>query len=171
MYQQHRAAVLSYLPPSNSATRWDFLYKSLFGGFAKIDGKLVEFQAGCFCFFLSLQMNLLLIYITSSSLKEGTLTSTSYKQNIAFLTCIRVPVFTVYLHHTICITLPALFIYFRQIAVSEQQLVDGQWNCQTWQMGALFQAANSWALLRTLHDVMCFFFFLELTVTRKRRQF
>ncbi|XP_030280271.1 centrosomal protein of 104 kDa isoform X1 [Sparus aurata] len=44
MYQQHRAAVLSYLPPSNSATRWDFLYKSLFDGFAKIDGKLVEFQ-------------------------------------------------------------------------------------------------------------------------------
>ncbi|XP_044066906.1 centrosomal protein of 104 kDa [Siniperca chuatsi] len=44
MYQQHRAAVLSYLPPNNAATRKNFLYKSLFDGFAKIDGKLVETQ-------------------------------------------------------------------------------------------------------------------------------
>ncbi|XP_070696146.1 centrosomal protein of 104 kDa [Pempheris klunzingeri] len=42
MYQQHRAAVLSYLPPSDAAMRKNFLYKTLFDGFAKIDGKLVE---------------------------------------------------------------------------------------------------------------------------------
>ncbi|XP_020506523.1 centrosomal protein of 104 kDa isoform X2 [Labrus bergylta] len=44
MYQQHRAAVLSYLPPSDAAARRNFLYKTLFDGFAKIDGKLVETQ-------------------------------------------------------------------------------------------------------------------------------
>ncbi|XP_070767110.1 centrosomal protein of 104 kDa [Enoplosus armatus] len=42
MYQQHRAAVLSYLPPNDAAARKNFLYKTLFDGFAKIDGKLVE---------------------------------------------------------------------------------------------------------------------------------
>ncbi|KAM6981797.1 centrosomal protein of 104 kDa [Tautogolabrus adspersus] len=44
MYQQHRAAVLNYLPPSDAAARRNFLYKTLFDGFAKIDGKLVETQ-------------------------------------------------------------------------------------------------------------------------------
>ncbi|XP_056240342.1 centrosomal protein of 104 kDa isoform X1 [Seriola aureovittata] len=45
MYQQHRSAVLSYLPPNDAAARKNFLYKTLFDGFAKIDGKLVETQA------------------------------------------------------------------------------------------------------------------------------
>ncbi|XP_062283422.1 centrosomal protein of 104 kDa [Scomber scombrus] len=44
MYQQHRSSVLSYLPPNNAATRKNFLYKTLFDGFAKIDGKLVDTQ-------------------------------------------------------------------------------------------------------------------------------
>ncbi|XP_026189036.1 centrosomal protein of 104 kDa [Mastacembelus armatus] len=44
MYQQHRSAVLSYLPPNDAAVRKSFLYKTLFDGFAKIDGKLVETQ-------------------------------------------------------------------------------------------------------------------------------
>lgn len=48
LYQQHRAAVLSYLPPNDAATRKNFLYKTLFDGFAKIDGKLVETQARSF---------------------------------------------------------------------------------------------------------------------------
>ncbi|XP_035512002.1 centrosomal protein of 104 kDa isoform X1 [Morone saxatilis] len=39
MYQLHRAAVLSYLPPNDATTRKNFLYKTLFDGFAKIDGK------------------------------------------------------------------------------------------------------------------------------------
>ncbi|XP_059189170.1 centrosomal protein of 104 kDa [Centropristis striata] len=45
MYQQHRAAVLSYLPPNDAAARRNFLYKTLFDGFAKIDGKLVDTQS------------------------------------------------------------------------------------------------------------------------------
>ncbi|XP_017266868.1 centrosomal protein of 104 kDa isoform X2 [Kryptolebias marmoratus] len=44
MYQQHRSAVLSYLPPSNAVARKNFLYKTLFDGFAKVDGKVVETQ-------------------------------------------------------------------------------------------------------------------------------
>ncbi|XP_068454020.1 centrosomal protein of 104 kDa isoform X2 [Clinocottus analis] len=44
MYQQHRAAVLHYLPPDNAAARKYFLFKTLFDGFAKIDGKLVDTQ-------------------------------------------------------------------------------------------------------------------------------
>nr|XP_046252684.1 centrosomal protein of 104 kDa isoform X2 [Scatophagus argus] len=44
MYQHHRAAVLSYLPPNDAAARKNFLYKTLFDGFAKIDGKLVDTQ-------------------------------------------------------------------------------------------------------------------------------
>lgn len=55
MYQQHRAAVLTYLPPNDAATRKNFLYKTLFDGFAKIDGKLVETQARS-VFFSSLQI-------------------------------------------------------------------------------------------------------------------
>lgn len=45
MYRQHRAAVLGFLPPSDAVERKFFLYKTLFDGFAKIDGKLVETQA------------------------------------------------------------------------------------------------------------------------------
>lgn len=45
MYRQHKAAVLGFLPPSDAAQRKFFLYKTLFDGFAKIDGKLVETQA------------------------------------------------------------------------------------------------------------------------------
>ncbi|XP_014263009.2 centrosomal protein of 104 kDa isoform X2 [Maylandia zebra] len=39
-----RSAVLIYLPPNDAAVRKNFLYKNLFDGFAKIDGKLVETQ-------------------------------------------------------------------------------------------------------------------------------
>lgn len=42
MYQQHGIAVLRYLPPKDAATRKNFVYKTLFDGFAKIDGKLAE---------------------------------------------------------------------------------------------------------------------------------
>lgn len=69
MYQQHRAAVLGYLPPSDAAQRKFFLYKTLFDGFAKIDGKLVETQARCsFFFFLS----------KKSNSKAGTLCPSAY---------------------------------------------------------------------------------------------
>ncbi|KAF1390763.1 hypothetical protein PFLUV_G00061420 [Perca fluviatilis] len=44
MYQQHRAAVLRYLPPNDAAARKNFLFKTIFDGFAKIDGKLVDTQ-------------------------------------------------------------------------------------------------------------------------------
>nr|XP_057940927.1 centrosomal protein of 104 kDa isoform X2 [Doryrhamphus excisus] len=44
MYKQHGAAALVYLPQSNAA-RKNFLYKTLFDGFAKVDGKLVETQS------------------------------------------------------------------------------------------------------------------------------
>uniref|UniRef100_A0A4W6G9A7 Centrosomal protein of 104 kDa n=1 Tax=Lates calcarifer TaxID=8187 RepID=A0A4W6G9A7_LATCA len=50
MYQQHRGAVLSHLPPNDATARKNFLYKTLFDGFAKIDGKLVETQAREFFF-------------------------------------------------------------------------------------------------------------------------
>nr|XP_061802152.1 centrosomal protein of 104 kDa-like [Nerophis lumbriciformis] len=41
VYKIHRSAVLSYLPPRNGA-RKNFLYKTIFDGFAKIDEQLVE---------------------------------------------------------------------------------------------------------------------------------
>uniref|UniRef100_A0A3Q4N8I3 Centrosomal protein of 104 kDa n=1 Tax=Neolamprologus brichardi TaxID=32507 RepID=A0A3Q4N8I3_NEOBR len=44
VYQKERSAVLSYLPPDDAAVRKNFVYKNLFDGFAKIDGKLVETQ-------------------------------------------------------------------------------------------------------------------------------
>ncbi|KAM3617107.1 uncharacterized protein V6R79_002318 [Siganus canaliculatus] len=44
MYQQHRAAVLNCLPPKDAPARKNFLFKTLFDGFAKIDGTLVETQ-------------------------------------------------------------------------------------------------------------------------------
>nr|XP_019944600.1 PREDICTED: centrosomal protein of 104 kDa isoform X2 [Paralichthys olivaceus] len=46
MYQQHRSAILSYLPPSDDPERNEFLYKTLFDGFAKIDGKLTLKKGG-----------------------------------------------------------------------------------------------------------------------------
>nr|XP_014263010.1 centrosomal protein of 104 kDa isoform X3 [Maylandia zebra] len=44
VYQKERSAILIYLPPNDAAVRKNFLYKNLFDGFAKIDGKLVETQ-------------------------------------------------------------------------------------------------------------------------------
>lgn len=46
MYQQHKTSVLGYLPPKDAAARKNFLYKTLFDGFAKINGMLVETQKG-----------------------------------------------------------------------------------------------------------------------------
>ncbi|KAG8142439.1 hypothetical protein E2320_006352 [Naja naja] len=42
MYRQHRDNILDYLPPDDANTRKNVLYKSLFDGFAKIDGRLTE---------------------------------------------------------------------------------------------------------------------------------
>ncbi|XP_028309015.1 centrosomal protein of 104 kDa isoform X1 [Gouania willdenowi] len=42
LYQQHRSAVLSHLPAKDATIRSNFLYKTLFNRFAKIDGTLVE---------------------------------------------------------------------------------------------------------------------------------
>nr|XP_020731793.1 centrosomal protein of 104 kDa isoform X4 [Odocoileus virginianus texanus] len=39
LYAQHRALVLEYLPPDDSTTRRNILYKTIFEGFAKIDGR------------------------------------------------------------------------------------------------------------------------------------
>ncbi|NXU21217.1 CE104 protein, partial [Pardalotus punctatus] len=39
MYREHRAAVLEYLPPDDAGARKTVRYKTLFDGFAKIDGK------------------------------------------------------------------------------------------------------------------------------------
>ncbi|XP_039074051.1 centrosomal protein of 104 kDa isoform X3 [Hyaena hyaena] len=39
MYKQHRAFVLEYLPPDDNTTRKNVLYKTIFEGFAKIDGR------------------------------------------------------------------------------------------------------------------------------------
>lgn len=39
MYEQHRAPVLDYLPPDDCAARRNVLYKTLFEGFAKIEGR------------------------------------------------------------------------------------------------------------------------------------
>lgn len=39
LYAQHRALVLEYLPPDDSTTRRNVLYKTIFEGFAKIDGR------------------------------------------------------------------------------------------------------------------------------------
>ncbi|XP_047227490.1 centrosomal protein of 104 kDa isoform X4 [Girardinichthys multiradiatus] len=44
LYEQHRGAVLSYLPPNDAATRKNFLYKTLFDGFEKIEGNIFEPQ-------------------------------------------------------------------------------------------------------------------------------
>ncbi|XP_014112719.1 PREDICTED: centrosomal protein of 104 kDa [Pseudopodoces humilis] len=42
MYREHRAAVLEYLPPDDANARKTMRYKTLFEGFAKIDGKSSE---------------------------------------------------------------------------------------------------------------------------------
>ncbi|XP_051027277.1 centrosomal protein of 104 kDa [Acomys russatus] len=42
MYKQHPAPTLDHLPPDDSSTRRDLLYKAIFEGFAKIDGKPTE---------------------------------------------------------------------------------------------------------------------------------
>ncbi|XP_041859898.1 centrosomal protein of 104 kDa isoform X2 [Melanotaenia boesemani] len=45
MYQRHGSAILGYLPPNDTSTRKNFLFKTIFDGFAKIDGNLVETQS------------------------------------------------------------------------------------------------------------------------------
>ncbi|XP_053546383.1 LOW QUALITY PROTEIN: centrosomal protein of 104 kDa [Bombina bombina] len=42
VYKQHRGAVLEYLPADDANTRKNLLYKNLFDGFAKIDGRPTE---------------------------------------------------------------------------------------------------------------------------------
>lgn len=42
VYRQHDSVVLDYLPPNDANTRKNVLYKTLFDGLAKIDGKLSE---------------------------------------------------------------------------------------------------------------------------------
>eukprot|EP00075_Anas_platyrhynchos_P009909 XP_027299162.1 centrosomal protein of 104 kDa [Anas platyrhynchos] len=42
MYRKHKAAILEYLPPDDASIRKTVLYKTLFDGFAKIDGKLSD---------------------------------------------------------------------------------------------------------------------------------
>ncbi|OXB56613.1 hypothetical protein ASZ78_009828 [Callipepla squamata] len=42
LYRQHRAAVLEHLPAEDANARRTVLYKTLFDGFARIDGKLSE---------------------------------------------------------------------------------------------------------------------------------
>ncbi|NXS58955.1 CE104 protein, partial [Brachypteracias leptosomus] len=42
LYREHRAAILHYLPPDDASARRTVLYKTLFEGFAAIDGKLPE---------------------------------------------------------------------------------------------------------------------------------
>ncbi|XP_056130278.1 centrosomal protein of 104 kDa [Lampris incognitus] len=44
MYRLHRSAVLSYLPANGVSTRKNVLYKNLFDGFVRIDGRLNETQ-------------------------------------------------------------------------------------------------------------------------------
>ncbi|XP_024306874.1 centrosomal protein of 104 kDa isoform X7 [Homo sapiens] len=42
MYRQHQASILEYLPPDDSNTRRNILYKTIFEGFAKIDGRATD---------------------------------------------------------------------------------------------------------------------------------
>ncbi|XP_012375821.2 LOW QUALITY PROTEIN: centrosomal protein of 104 kDa [Dasypus novemcinctus] len=42
MYRQHQTFILEYLPPDDSSTRRNVLYKTIFEGFAKIDGRPTE---------------------------------------------------------------------------------------------------------------------------------
>ncbi|ERE82736.1 centrosomal protein [Cricetulus griseus] len=45
MYRQHPALTLEHLPPEDSSTRRNLLYKAIFEGFAKIDGRPTEAEA------------------------------------------------------------------------------------------------------------------------------
>ncbi|KFP26046.1 Centrosomal protein of 104 kDa [Colius striatus] len=45
LYRQHQAAVLEFLPPEDANIRRTVLYKTLFDGFAKIDGRLSEAES------------------------------------------------------------------------------------------------------------------------------
>lgn len=45
MYEQHRAPVLDYLPPDDCAARRNLLYKTLFEGFARIEGRPTDAEA------------------------------------------------------------------------------------------------------------------------------
>ncbi|KAG7472798.1 hypothetical protein MATL_G00112710 [Megalops atlanticus] len=45
MYRQRKSAVLDFLPPDDASTRKNILYKNIFDGFAKIDGRSVEPQS------------------------------------------------------------------------------------------------------------------------------
>ncbi|EDL14951.1 cDNA sequence BC046331 [Mus musculus] len=45
MYRQHPALTLEHLPPDDSATRRNLLYKAIFEGFAKIDGSVLPTEA------------------------------------------------------------------------------------------------------------------------------
>lgn len=71
MYRQHGVAVLSYLPPKDAAARKNFLYKTLFDDFAKIDGKVIEAQARCFLFY-PLQKKISVLQSSSSLTKART---------------------------------------------------------------------------------------------------
>uniref|UniRef100_A0A8C9LQ81 Centrosomal protein of 104 kDa n=1 Tax=Piliocolobus tephrosceles TaxID=591936 RepID=A0A8C9LQ81_9PRIM len=42
MYRQHQASILEYLPADDNNTRKNILYKTLFEGFAKIDGRATD---------------------------------------------------------------------------------------------------------------------------------
>ncbi|CAH2319759.1 centrosomal of 104 kDa isoform X1 [Pelobates cultripes] len=42
LYKQHRSQILEYMPTDDSSTRKNILYKTLFDGFAKIDGRPTE---------------------------------------------------------------------------------------------------------------------------------
>ncbi|XP_015192656.2 centrosomal protein of 104 kDa isoform X3 [Lepisosteus oculatus] len=44
MYRQHKSAITDYLPLDDASTRRNVLYKNIFDGFAKIDGRPAETQ-------------------------------------------------------------------------------------------------------------------------------
>lgn len=44
LYAQHRSPILEHLPPDDSAARRNVLYKTLFEGFARIDGRPADAQ-------------------------------------------------------------------------------------------------------------------------------
>ncbi|KFU95421.1 Centrosomal protein of 104 kDa [Chaetura pelagica] len=46
LYRKHRANLLRYLPPDDASIRRTVIYKTLFDGFAKIDGKSSEAETG-----------------------------------------------------------------------------------------------------------------------------
>lgn len=44
MYRLHGKAVLNYLPPDDTSTRKNVLYKNLFDSLTKLDGKNIDTQ-------------------------------------------------------------------------------------------------------------------------------